>query len=191
MRLFKRSTLRSPPCSPMRSHVLSLAPGNRAILILFLILLTPAVKANEQATALESVNAQATKDIEQLYANWRVAVESSDIPGYVASLHEHVRMLPPGAPPVQDASSYAAFLEPVFAAATYQIEVDAYPEITVVGDIAVAEYIYTIVLTLKDPGEGVTEPGAMTANRTTARYSDVLRKTEDGWRVWRHTWHNY
>ncbi len=131
------------------------------------------------------------KAIEQLYANWRTAVEAADIPGYVAGLHENVRMLPPGAPAVQDASSYADFLKPVFAAATYKIEVASYPDITVTGDTAVAEYVYTIVLTLKDPEAGVTEPGALTANRTTSRYFDVLKKTDAGWRVWRHTWHAY
>ena len=92
---------------------------------------------------------------------------------------------------MQDASSYADFLQPVFEAATYKIEVESYPKVTLAGDIAVTEYIYTIVLDLKNPDQGVAEPGALTANRTTARYFDVLRKTEDGWRVWRHTWHNY
>ena len=79
----------------------------------------------------------------------------------------------------------------MFAAATYEIEVESHPEITVTGDVAVAEYVYTIVLTLKNPEEQVTEPGALTANRTTSRYFDVLRKTEAGWRVWRHTWQPY
>jgi len=131
------------------------------------------------------------KAIESLYADWRTAVESSDIPGYVAGLHKHVRMLPPNAPAVQDASSYADFLKPVFEAATYKIEVESYPNITVTGDTAVAEYVYTIVLNLKDPDSGVTEPGALTANRTTSRYFDVLKKTDAGWRVWRHTWHAF
>lgn len=57
------------------------------------------------------------------------------------------------------------------------------------GDIAIAEYDYTIALNRKDPEVGVTEPGALTSNRTTARYFDVLVKNADGkWQVWRHAW---
>jgi ketosteroid isomerase-like protein len=131
----------------------------------------------------------AVKEIEALYASWRQAVESSDIDGYLRVLHPNVRLLPPGAPAIDGAQSYREFLQPVFATATYEIEIDQLQIIDVVGDTAVAEYEYTILLHRKNPDVGVTEAGALTDDRTAARYFDVLRKTSDGgWRVWRHSW---
>lgn len=127
--------------------------------------------------------------IDAAYARWRRAVENGDIPGYVSVLHPEVRMYPPGAPVVSGAEHYAAFLGPVFESATYRIEVVHMPAIEVMGDLAMVEYEYIIHLSLKDPDTGVSEPGALTANRTRAQYFDVLRKTAAGdWGVWRHTW---
>jgi ketosteroid isomerase-like protein len=61
--------------------------------------------------------------------------------------------------------------------------------VVVVGDVAIAEYDYTIHLTRKDSAVGVTAAGALTADSTSSRYFDVLRKDEAGeWRIWRHTW---
>lgn len=129
--------------------------------------------------------------IDNLYANWRKAVESGDIPGYVAVLDSDVRLLPPGAEAIVGAANYGKFLEPVFAAATYRIEVLRMPVIEVIGDVATAEYDYVIHLDLKNPEEGVQQAGALTASRTSARYIDVLRRNEKGeWRVWRHAWQN-
>ena len=81
------------------------------------------------------------------------------------------------------------FLVPVFDLATYEIEVDQLQLLDVVGDTATAEYVYTITLNRKNPEVGVTEPGALTGDVTTARYFDVLRKNDEGqWKVWRHSW---
>lgn len=133
-----------------------------------------------------------TGDIEQiqkLYASWRDAVENSNIDGYVNVLHEDVRLLPPGAPAIQGRVNYARFLEPVFLAASYKIDIEQMQVIEVVGDLAVAEYDYRIHLHRKDPDIGITEPGALTQDSTSARYFDVLRKTKNGhWKVWRHSW---
>ena len=127
--------------------------------------------------------------IEGLYATWRDAVEKGDRQAYVSLLHPQVRMLPPGAPAIDTADSYSEFLRPVFAMATYTIEVDQAPEVEVMGDVAVAQYDYTISLNLKNPSVGVSVPGALTASQTSARYFDVLRKTDTGqWLVWRHGW---
>jgi ketosteroid isomerase-like protein len=127
--------------------------------------------------------------IDGLYAGWRAAVESADIPGYVAVLHEDVRLLPPGAAPIVGAANYAQFLEPVFAAADYRIEVLRSPVIEVFGDVALAEYEYVIHLALKNAEVGVQQPGALTAERTSARYIDVLRRNASGrWAVYRHAW---
>ena len=72
-----------------------------------------------------------------------------------------------------------------------EIEIERKREIDVVGDMASAEYEYTIILTLKNPDVGITEPGALTDTRTSARCFDALRKRKQGeWRVWRHSWQN-
>jgi ketosteroid isomerase-like protein len=104
-------------------------------------------------------------------------------------LHPEVRLLPPGAAPIVGAQRYAGFLEPVFEKAAYRIEVISGPAIDVVGDLATAEYVYRIHITLRDPEVAITEQGALSAQRTLSRYFDVLRKKENGdWAIWRHTW---
>lgn len=129
------------------------------------------------------------RQIRALYAAWRDAVESSSIDGYLSVLHADVRLLPPGAAAIQGRENYRAFLQPVFATATYSIEIDRDQDVEVVGDTAVAEYEYTIELNLKDPDVGIDQPGALTAQRTSARYFDVLLKDSNGaWKVWRHSW---
>tara|TARA_B110000977_G_scaffold7648_1_gene10462 strand:- start:15 stop:470 length:456 start_codon:yes stop_codon:yes gene_type:complete len=133
--------------------------------------------------------ADEVKQIEELYAQWREAVATADIPSYVSVLDPDVRLIPPGADVIEGAAHYAQFLTPVFEAATYRIEVITPPMVEVLDDIAIAEYEYVIHLELKNPAQGVTEAGALTASRTEARYFDVLRKNESGeFRVWRHTW---
>jgi ketosteroid isomerase-like protein len=130
-------------------------------------------------------------EIEALYVTWREAVSAGDIPKYISVVDPEVRMIPPGADVVEGAVKYEKFLQPVFQSATYKIQVDRYARIEVLGEYAVAEYDYTIYLTLKDPDQQVTEPGALTASVSSTRYFDVLRKNPEGlWKVWRHTWQN-
>lgn len=141
------------------------------------------------AAASGSGEAQDLSMITQLYADYRQAVETGSIAGYLEVLHPQVRMLPPGADPIDGAQRYASFLQPVFATASYRIEVKELPHITVLGEVAIAEYEYVVHLTLKDPKVGVSEPGALSAQATRSRYFDVLRKKTDGrWAIWRHTW---
>lgn len=159
-----------------------------ALMFLFVVLAC-AERPDASASTSEKSAASEVPQIEALYERWRTAVRSSDIPGYLNVLHPDVRLLPPGAPAIQGAANYGQFLEPVFATATYEIIVERAPVVEVVGDAAIAEYDYTIVLNQKNPDVGVTEPGAMTATRTSARYFDVLRRLDNGsWRVWRHSW---
>ena len=141
------------------------------------------------SAALVPAYADDAQAIDKLYAEWRNAVEAADIERYVSVLHDDVRLLPPGADPIVSAAAYGAFLVPVFESATYKIIVDQAPQIDIVGNVAVAEYVYTIDLKLKNPDQGVSEPGALTASRTQSRYFDVLLKNDAGqWRVWRHSW---
>lgn len=143
---------------------------------------------NTRATTADSNTADIAA-INELYAHWRDAVENADIPGYVSVLHDDVTLMPPGADDIVGAAQYANFLKPVFATATYDIEIISPPKVEVMGNIAVARYEYAIRLTLKDPDNAVREPGALTAERTTSRYFDVLRRKPSGdWGVWRHTW---
>lgn len=129
------------------------------------------------------------RKIEKLYAEYREAVEASSLAGYLRVLHPDVRLLPPGAPAIDTAKRYGEFLQGVFGAATYRVEVLRAPEVSVLGDVALAEYDYTIHLARKDPNVGVTEPGALTEAKTTSRYLDVLRRDASGeWRIWRHSW---
>jgi len=126
--------------------------------------------------------------IRQLYADWRAAVEQADIPGYVSVLAQDVKLMPPDADAIVGKDGYGDFLVPVFAAATYRIEVIGDFDIEVMDDIAVAEYEYVIHLAMKEGAE-ITEPGAITAARSQNRYFDVLRKDRSGeWCVWRHLW---
>ncbi|MCC5886031.1 MAG: nuclear transport factor 2 family protein [Gammaproteobacteria bacterium] len=143
------------------------------------------------ATLAQVAAASEARDIQEidaLYASWREAVETGDIPQYVSVLHPDVRLLPPGAPAIVGAKNYGRFLGPVFAAADYRIEVIEPHSIEVAGDVAVAEYTYVIHLDMKAEAEGISEPGALTDARTVARYFDVLRKVDGHWRVWRHFW---
>lgn len=126
--------------------------------------------------------------IESLYADWRTAVETADIPGYVSVLASDVKLMPPDSEAILGKDGYGDFLVPVFAAATYKIDVIGDFEIEVLGDIAVAEYEYVIHLNMKEGAE-LNEPGAITAARSHNRYFDVLRKDREGeWRIWRHLW---
>ena len=130
-------------------------------------------------------------EILDLYVTWREAVATADIPRYVSILDPEVRLIPPGAEVVDTAVNYEKFLQPVFKDATYRIQVDRYARVDVVGDYAVAEYDYTIYMTLKDTDQQITEPGALKASVNSARFFDVLRKNSEGrWKVWRHTWQN-
>ena len=154
---------------------------NRVLAVLAVLLFVPwslATQANPDADR-----------IEKLYVDYRKAVETSSIDGYVAVLHPEVRLMPPGTPVIDGAEHYASFLEPVFATAVYRIDVLSYPEIEVVGDMATAQYEYVVHLTLKDPEVGVDQRGALTEQRTRSRYLDVLRRKDDGqWAIWRHSW---
>ena len=155
-------------------------------------LLTLTVVTMKPSIADTSTDASAdVAAITALYANWRKAVESADIPGYVSVLDTNVRLLPPDAEAIVGSAGYGKFLEPVFAAADYKIEVVRSPVIEVIGDVAVAEYDYIIHLKLKNADVGVQQAGALTAERTSARYIDVLRRNAEGkWAVYRHAWQN-
>lgn len=156
------------------------------LLLLAAVLMASAASSSGSAASRDAD----IREIEALYATWREAVETADIPQYVSVLHPDVRLLPPGAAAIIGAANYGRFLEPVFAAADYRIEVIEPHVIEVLGDLAVAEYAYVIHLDMKAEAAGISEPGALTDERTAARYFDVLKKVDGHWRVWRHLWND-
>ncbi len=157
----------------------------RLVVLSLIVTVLLVVRADAAAGGQEGTDIAA---IEGLYADWRTAVEASDIPSYLTALHPDVRLLPPGAPAIVGRDNYGEFLGPVFEMATYRIDVETAPVVQVLGDIAVAEYVYTVHLDLKDTSV-TTDAGALTASRTTSRYFDVLRRDASGaWQVWRHGW---
>ena len=161
----------------------------RYLIIGVMLMILSSVTSAQTPPLQPSGNAAEVAKIEQLYAQYRQAVEAGSIAGYLDVLHPEVRLLPPGADAIDGAERYAGFLQPVFATATYRIEVLSLPSVAVMGDVAVAEYDYVVHLALKDPDVGISEAGALTAQRTRSRYFDVLRRKADGgWAIWRHTW---
>ena len=178
---FTPAGVTAAPLVSVHRHVLPLA------LMLALVFMLSIISARPVAAAAEEDVAA----IETLYASWRKAVETGDIPGYVAVLHPDVRLLPPDAEAIVGAANYGKFLGPVFEAADYTIEVVRPAVIEVLGDVAISEYDYVIHLKLKDANKGVQQAGALTAERTSARYLDVLRRQPNGqWAVYRHAWQN-
>ena len=130
--------------------------------------------------------------IEQLYASWRDAVETGSIENYVNVLHEDISLRPPGVAGIDGRSNYAKFLIPVFATATYEIQIDTPPKVSVLGKTAIVEYDYTITRTVTDESAGELAPGAIQAATTSAHYIDVVTQDSKGnWRVRLHSWSDY
>ena len=61
------------------------------------------------------------EQIAALYADWRSAVESGNIPGYVDVLHPDISLRPPGVAGLDGRANYREFLGPVFESARYEI----------------------------------------------------------------------
>ena len=132
---------------------------------------------------------QEIKKIEALYSKWKIAVETSDIDSYLSNLHEDIRLRPPAGDPVDGIENYRRFLGPVFSSATYKIQVDESPVITIFGNNAIAEYNYTIQRSVIKNANVTLEKGAITESVSPSSYVDFLRKRQDGsWSVYLHTW---
>ncbi len=153
---------------------------NLALLLLGWIFLINPSLAEEQ---------QDIEKIKTLYSNWKIAVESSDIDSYLSSLHEDIRLRPPGGDSVDGVENYRSFLGPVFSSATYQIQIDKPPVVTIFGNTAIAEYDYTIQRTAFKNANIKLGKGALTESISPSSYVDFLRKRDNGsWSVYLHTW---
>lgn len=127
--------------------------------------------------------------INKLYDEWYVAVETSDIQGYVDSLDENIVLLPPGGPVITGRENYRSFLGPVFDVATYEIDQKTPKKIKFYGDIATVEYNYVVYITFLGDAQSVPSEGALQDTVSDSMYFDLLKRQEDGsWKCLVHTW---
>ena len=143
-------------------------------------------------TSLFSPAGHASSDHEEilaLYQGWIRAVEGSDIDGYVGGLHPDVSLRPPGVPGLDGRDNYREFLGPVFVTARYEITIDTPHSITMMGDVAVVEYDYTIRRIANTSAEADLPEGALDGESTTSHYIDVVAKDDSGaWKIRLHSW---
>ena len=75
-----------------------------------------------------------------------------------------------------------------FASANHQITIRKSPAVTMVGDTALVEYVYTILRSTINPTISFTE-GSYTQQETTGDYLDVsIQDNEGNWRIRLHKW---
>ena len=127
--------------------------------------------------------------INNLYDDWYIAVETSDIQGYVDSLDENIVLIPPGGPVITGKENYRTFLSPVFDVASYEIDQKTPKNIKFYGDIATVEYNYVVYITFIGDAKSVPSEGALQDTVSDSIYFDVLKRQEDGsWKCLVHTW---
>ena len=127
--------------------------------------------------------------INNLYDDWYIAVETSDIQGYVNSLDENIVLIPPGGPVITGKENYRTFLGPVFDVASYEIDQKTPKNIKFYGDIATVEYNYVVYITFIGDAKSVPSEGALQDTVSDSIYFDVLKRQEDGsWKCLVHTW---
>ena len=139
--------------------------------------------------AFTSTNGDTTTDtINKMYADLRLAVETSDLSRYSKYLHADASLRPPGADGINGKENYLSLMAIAFASANHQIKIKKSPQVTVLGDTALVEYVYTILRSTIDPTVSLAE-GSFTQQETTADYLDVLiRDNEGNWRIRLHKW---
>ncbi len=154
----------------------------------FIIFIIPIIILSINLKAKNSNLDYDTLAIKNLYESWHVAVEASNIDGYINSLDKNITLIPPGGPIISGSDNYRVFLEPVFDSATYKIEDGDY-DIEIIGDIAIVRSRQTVYLTFKDNTDKIASEGALQKNITTSDYLDVLKRQVDGsWKCLVHTW---
>ena len=127
--------------------------------------------------------------INNLYDDWYIAVETSDIQGYFDSLDENIVLIPPGGTVIRGKENYRTFLGPVFDVASYEIAQKTPKNIKFYGDIATVEYNYVVYITFIGNAKSVPSEGALQDTVSDSIYFDVLKRQEDGsWKCLVHTW---
>ena len=129
-----------------------------------------------------------TDAISEMYADLRLAVETSDLSRYSKYLHADASLRPPGRDGINGKKNYLSLMAMAFASANHQITIRKSPAVTMLGDTALVEYVYTILRSTIDPTTSLAE-GSFTQQETTADYLDVLiRDNEGNWRIRLHKW---
>ena len=127
--------------------------------------------------------------INNLYDDWYIAVETSNIQGYVNSLDENIVLIPPDGAVITGRENYRTFLGPVFDVATYEIDQKTPKNIRFYGDIATVEYNYVVYISFLGDAKSVPSDGALQDTVSDSIYFDVLKRQEDGsWKCLVHTW---
>ncbi len=125
----------------------------------------------------------------ELYEDLDIAVEASDIDGYINSLDENVILIPPGGPTITGSDNYRNFLGPVFEVATYKLEQKTPRDIKFYGDFATVEYNIVVYITFLGNEKSVPSEGALQDTVSDSIYFDLLKRQEDGsWKCLVHTW---
>ena len=125
--------------------------------------------------------------ISKMYADLRLAVETSDLSRYSKYLHADASLRPPGADGINGKENYLSLMAMAFASANLDL-LKKSPKVTVLGDTALVEYVYTILRSSIDPTVSLAE-GSFTLQETTADYLDVLIRDKEGrWRIRLHKW---
>ena len=103
-------------------------------------------------------NGDITRDaIIKMYADLRLAVETSDLSRYSKYLHADASLRPPGADGINGKENYLSLMAKAFASTNHQITIRKSPAVTMVGDTALVEYVYTILRSTIDPTISFTE----------------------------------
>ena len=152
--------------------------------------LTAGLLALSTLTVAQIIYADSDHDeILALYEGWISAVEDSDIDGYVNGLHPDVSLRPPGVSGLDGREKYRVFLNPVFKTARYEITVDVPHSITMIGDVAVVEYDYTVKRIVDTSAAADLPQGALEGESTSSHYIDVVAKDDNGaWKIRLHSW---
>ena len=126
--------------------------------------------------------------IKNLYEDWHIAVESSNIDGYIASLDKNITLIPPDGSVITGIENYRKFLGPVFNSATYKINAGDY-DIEIIGDLAIVKSRQTVSLTFIGNKNKTKSEGALQKDITTSDYLDILQRQSNGdWKCLVHTW---
>lgn len=159
-------------------------------LLAALLIATPSLAAHHETGEAADPHAADKAAIRDMYARWDTAVEAGSLEGYKAILDENVQLVLPGAPNKVGRENYAAFLSTVLPLASYDLTDMGEMEFVFMGDdYALVQYHKHIVLTLKDADNAIATPGAVSANISHNKYTDVLKRQADGsWKVFRHVW---
>ena len=97
-------------------------------------------------------NGDITRDaIIKMYADLRLAVETSDLSRYSKYLHADASLRPPGEDGINGKKNYLSLMATAFASANHHITIKKSPEVTMLGDTALVGGYRLIKRELSEP----------------------------------------